>query len=566
MLKKLLGLSAILLVLAALAAYFIFLRPGGAEVRLDYALPETIYAGLPFEISLTFANQADAVLENAKLVLRLPPTMVFAGRPATQRVVEIVIGDVGPGSVNKQTFEVIAAGAEQTIQRAEAALVYELPKVSGAYEKTLTLDLPIEQAAATVKLTLPEKVFSGEEFEIRLDYTNNSPGDLANLRLRLEYPTAFQFAKSSEEPTAGDNEWLIQSLGKGEAGSFSVRGQAVAPEKSFLKFRAVLSGSTGGEDYEIQAQEGSLEIAAAPLALAIAADREVVRIGEQITYRLNYRNNSNVTLENVTIRAKLAGQLFSYASARSEASFRSVDNSFTWTAASTPGLAAVSPGATGVVSFTISLLSDYGVRRMSDKDFALTVSGSIESPTVPLGTAASKIVSVTEHELRVAGRLNLTADGYFRDAAAGILNSGPYPPIVNQPTRYTIHWRVKNFAVDTEGAKVTAFLQPNVRFTGTVKSSVSAKPTFNSASGQVVWELGRVAANQGVVGEPLEAVFQVEYTPAVNQVGQAAILMSESRVEGKDTFSGLTLSATADPVTTELPADTTISGDRRIRQ
>ena len=193
--------------------------------------------------------------------------------------------------------------------------------------------------------------------------------------------------------------------------------------------------------------------------------------------------------------------------------------------------------------------------------------GTIQSLTVPAGTAADKTISVATLETKVAGEVALRAAGFSRDAASGILNSGPYPPKINTPTQYTIHWVITNYATDISGVQVSAFLQSGTRFTGKVKSTSDAVPAYNPSSGGITWHIDRIQATKGAIGQPIEVIFQVENTPAINQVGQNVALLGETRIEAHDDFTDQPLFVVAPPVMTDIPNDTSFGNiDRRVQE
>jgi hypothetical protein len=72
-----------------------------------------------------------------------------------------------------------------------------------------------------------------------------------------------------------------------------------------------------------------------------------------------------------------------------------------------------------------------------------------------------------------------------------------------------------------------------------------------------------VPATTGIADKPLEAVFQVTNTPAVNQVGQTITLLGPATLTATDGFTSSTLSASAPAITTALPDDTSVASNNR---
>ena len=188
------------------------------------------------------------------------------------------------------------------------------------------------------------------------------------------------------------------------------------------------------------------------------------------------------------------------------------------------------------------------------KNHVLDVHAQIQSPTIPPNTSASSTVGMENMESKVRGDIAVVATGYRNDVPSGITNIGPYPPTVNQPSQYTIHWDVTNYSTDVQNVIVSGYLQSGSVFTGQVKSNMNTQPTYDAATGLVTWNLPNISAGMGV-----QAIFQVANTPAVNQVGLVVTLMNQTNLSADDSFTGSSLHAFADPVTTYLPKDASVA-------
>lgn len=555
---------------AGIAAYYFFLEPHGAEVFLEFVKPSEIFVGQPFNLSVSFSNSSERVLEDVKLSIILPAGLAFVGESKEQRVSEQLVGDLGPGSLNQESFNLIALDGAQSLKRVEAKLSYRLSGGSATvFESSAKADLAIGRQAVELSFNLPEKVFSGEDFEMFLKYRNSTGQNLKNLRLKVYYPPVFQYKGSSLEPASGNNVWNVNSLARGEEGALVISGNAVGPADSLSGFKAEIETDIQGQSYVLANQSANLGISSSPLSLEVRVNDNqeyLARPGDALNYSFIYRNNSNVPMENVNIRATLTGEMFDFATVRTNAAFNSLTNTFTWNAANTPALLTLPPGGEGRVEAYLQTKSSYPIRRLSDKNFSLKVQAEIESRTVPPGIIADRTISLARLETKVISKIEVDALAYYRDAAAGILNKGFFPPRVNQPTQYTVHWVVKNYASDATDTKVRAYLQSGTSFTGVVKSNTASVPVYNPASGEVVWDIGNIPATKGVIGAPLEAIFQIENTPAVNQLGQRVTLVGETRITAVDSFAGVELSDTDFSLTTDLTDDKTITQLDRVVQ
>lgn len=570
-LKWFFGVPVGVIILAGLILFVIFLRGSASpSVSIEFSGLSEILVGNPFALDVTFSNNSENILKSAQLSLFLPDGVYAVGEPKDQRVVEEIIGDLGPGSLNKETFNLIVTEGARSVKKLNAKLRYAAaPNEKIFYEKQVQAELNIGEPTLALEIEAPQSVFSGENFEFKVKYKNNSKKQIKNLSLKLEYPPIFQFQEASAKPDRGNNAWDFDSLLAGEEGEILVKGNVVGQEGSFFNFKTLAESKFSGQSYEVNNQTANVGVSVAPLSLGVTLNGQadyVATLGSNLKYVLTYKNNSDYSLQNVTIKARLGGELFDFSKAKSNGAFNSITNTFSWSVANEPKLSNLAPGDQGSVSIDVPLMTSFPIRRFSDKNFSLRAQGEIESPTVPPGTAATKTISVTTLENKVAGVIDFDAKAYFRDAASGILNSGPFPPKVNTPTQYTIHWVIKNYATDMTKIQISAFLKSGARWTGNIKSNVSSEPKYNSASNEVRWEIDKIVAGQGIVNEPVETIFQVEVTPAVNQVGQSIEFLGESVLRAMDSFVSLPFEDKDQKLTTDLPDDPTVgSADKRVQ-
>lgn len=559
-----------LLVAGGFASYYIWFAPQSAKVDIQFDLPSEVSVGQPFEVAVHFPNPTDQVIQNAKLTLTLPEGISFVGKDQESRTSENLIGDIGPGSLNRQSFNLIVINGVQSVKKISARLTYNLSNnPSAEFESRKEANVTIGQSSISVSFSAPQSIFAGQNFDIGVNYVNNTSQDLDNVELNLEYPKSFQYKQSSIDPSRGNNYWDLGSLAAGKGGEISITGNLVGQEGLENVLNGTIVATYQGKKYVISAQSVKINIASSPLVVNILTNGkadEILEFSNNVDYTINFRNRSNTALANLSVTAYLTSQALDYASLRTEGSLDSQRNTITWTTATTPSLGLLAAGGSGSVSFNLRLKPQATPSRLTDKNYTVRVEVAVESPTVPVGASGDKTESMASLESKIASRLDFTGKALYRDASSGIANSGPYPPRVDAPTKYTIHWILRNYNDDMSNVRVSAFLRPNTKFTGVVKSTIDSKPKYNSQTGEVSWDAGSLAAAQGIIGGALEAIFQVENTPAANELGQESILLSESKLSGKNTFTNQEISSTFRSMTTSLPDDTNLGNDRRVMQ
>lgn len=566
---KLLVILSVLVLLGGAVYYIFFYNYNQPNVTLAMQTPQEVLVGEPFEVALDYKNASTDSLQNAKISVTLPDNVSILGDPQGVKVKEIPLGVLDPGKIGEEKVELIVLADPQTVKRITAKISYGLTSTDTTFENDAKADVVVGQPAVTLQFSAPDTVFSGEDFQIDLHYKNNSGKDFQNAKIHVDYPPIFSVSKSDPQPSQGvKNEWGLGTLAANAEGDIKINGSAIGQDGTALNYNIHFISDLNGQSYELQRQVAGVAIAKSPLSLTVQVENSsnyVAKIGDDLHYVLNYQNNSQTALKDANIKAVLSGELFNTSSLRSSGFLNSLTNTISWSAANLPELQNIPPGASGQVSFEINLLSSFPIKRLSDKNYSLKVSAEMRSPTVPSGAAATETISAALLTTKVQDELTLSSAAYYYEPTAGIKNTGPYPPRANQPTTYTVHWKLVNYANDATNVKISATLQAGTNFLS--KTGGDSPVNYNYRTGEVTWEIPTVPAGKGVLSAPLEVVFQVQNTPASNQIGQNVIFLSAANLTALDSFTGVSLDDSAPALDTSLPSDTKINiDDRRVRQ
>lgn len=560
-----LGVIAVALFVAV--AVFLWLQARSAKgLSLEIQVPEEVRVGMPFDMQVNVTNQSESTLENLQLAITLPEGIAFVGSAPEQTIVYRSLGSLGAGSLTQEVFKLIVVRDENSVKRLEAAVTYSPASVGARFEKSTNQTITVGEAGLALDVVLPTKVFSGEDFEVEIMYENVADIDYTDLRLIIDYPPTFTFRSATLAPDLDNREWSLGGLRSGSDNTFKVTGSLLGPDDALFDLRVRVEGRFLGRLYEIASKTGTVAISPSPLSLAVhvnEAPEYITKTNDVLNYSLTYSNNTDTALRDVVIRAQLVGEMYDFSQLITNGSFRSTDNTITWNASNEPRLATLSVGSAGMVSFQIRTKREYPIRRLSDKNFILKVDAEIESPTVPFFVASERTLGLVRLETKVQGALEVDAQALFRDANAGIVNSGPFPPRVGQPTQYTVHWKLTNFSTDVSNVQVRAFLGPNVQMTGITRTTFgTSSPTYNARTQEVTWDIPFIPATRGVVSSPVEAIFQIEAVPSSS--GSYWPLVQETEVRATDAFTGLILRDTDFPLSTALPDDLTVNSSQGI--
>ncbi len=547
------------------AFFFIRYFSTPKDVSIELYSPSDISRGVPFEVTVQLTNEINNFLEDAKVILTLTPGIIsLEGVDGTNRNMLIdTVGNIGGGSLTKRTFKLLSVGDINSVQKITAELSY---RTGGKALFTVknSKDISITSPAISLSIKKPEQIIAGSKFDLEVNYENTSSFDFSDVVLEAKYPASFIFDSASIPPSSLNNYWRLGELKSGSKGSIQIKGTLnnLNQEPSNIPFS--ISANFGEKNYPIDEQLTSLSISPPPISVEIVPNGNsdyVAKMGDEITYVINYRNDSGIALADVVLKTQFVGELFDFTSLRTNGAFNSLTNTVTWTASNIPTLRLLEPGASGQAEVRVKLNPYYQIKRPSDKNFVLRANTEIDSPSVPYYISAEKTSTVAVKEIKVMGVTSVDAQALYRDPGAGIVNAGTFPPKVNRPTQFSIHWILKNYLTDVKNVEVKASLGPGVRWVGSVKSNIESNPTYNERTQEVIWNIDKISATRGILSDPVEAIFKVELTPNVTEIGQYKNILGRTTLTATDDFTGVDMTSYDNSLSTNLTDDKTVRAE-----
>ncbi len=558
----------ILLGISSVSGFYIWRLETTRGLDLNLDIPEDVMSGVPFDVKVNFSNNSGATLNDARFAITLPSGAAFFGSPVTKTIENRSLGNIGNGSLVQESFKIVVIAPEQTNKSFKVTINYAPAKLGARFEKSASGETLVKSSGIEIGMSGPEKVTSGEEFELAVSYENISVIDFSDLEMRIEYPPTFTYNSASLKPDAENNVWRLGDLRKNSEGKITVKGSLTGGENDNYEFRTQISQRAAGENYPVSAGSFRASIAASPLSLSINLNEgqdHIAKAGDVLNYTLSYINETDISLNDVVIKAKLAGEMYDLSTIESPGVSRQGDNTLIWNPENSFPLVSLYPGSAGVVTFKVKLKDSFPIRRFSDKNYSLVVNAEINSSTQSQITGAY-FLSKSRLETKVAGKVEVDAKSFFRDADSGFLNQGVFPPKAGQPTQFTVHWLLKSFAADVSNIEVRGILGNNVRMIGEARSNSGSLPKYNQETNEVFWQVDKLQANQGVVGSPIEAVFQVEAIPLATQVGMFMPIINATTIRATDSLSGQELTNSDDGISTALQDDGTVTPQSGVVQ
>ncbi len=522
-------------------------------LRLEILGPENIQMGQEFEYTVKYKNNSNFTLEQPRLDFEYPEaTINQEGKIRVSRV----LNDIYPGDEQFVQFKARLIGKEGDLKAAKAYLSYKPQNLKARYESSTTLVTKIDIVPITLDFDLPSKLERGKEIEFAVNYFSNADFKLSGLRLEIDYPQNFSFI-SSNPRSLSDNEWEVNDLDTAQGGRVSIIGNLVEEVGRKIQFNARLGLWADGEFTLLKEATKEVEIIEPQLYISQQVNGSsdyIATPGETLHYEIYFRNIGSTSFGNLFLTNKFNSSIFDLSTVKARYGQVRVDDSMIiWDWKQVPELKFLDARDEGKVEFDVTLKDVWAV-----------------SASQANSTFAENKVNVSQitqdFQVKVSSRLAITQKGYYNNLVFG--NSGPVPPVVGQPTTYTITWQAQNYYNDAKNVRVRATLPAGVTLTGQISpNSEISNFFFDSVSREIVWNVAdSMPSGAGVLTTGPSVSFQISFTPTLSQRGKAANLTNKATISGEDQWTGMSLTFEGAGVNTTIPDDTLVTNHSGIVQ
>ena len=537
-----------------------------SKVELDIKIPDNIASGEEVALIVEYKNNNRVALRDADLRISYPQgTFSLDGTELFQENKNL--GTIAKKAEGSQEFKVRFLGEKGSTKNITARLEYRPENINSKFENSVSIKAEINTVLIGIHIEGSEKAVAGKGVSYSIEYENKTEETVNNLRIELEYPDDFSFKSAEPAPKSEDenNIWEVGSLRLGEKKTISVNGVLSGQEMENKIIRGYIGKIENGNFLQYGLSEFITTISPAPIILAISVNDISsdckIDSGQTLRYKISFRNNTDVALSELILKVQLKDNVFDVREIDLEDTgfFDSRTNIITWSGADISAMTLLEPNQSSEVGFSIKVKKDLPIYSSNDKNFTVNIIAEIQTLTVPAKFAGTELKFEKEMSCKINSVLNLGAKVYYHEPSAGISNTGPIPPKVDSLTTYTVHWQITNVSNDLENVLVKAVLPQGISWTNrTVNKLNKGQVVYNERTKDVIWNVGKVLAGAGITTPMYELIFQIGLMPSTDQIGQTPTLINESTVEGKDLFTGNTLTDSASSVNTSLPDDSGI--------
>lgn len=564
--KKFFMFAVGVFILAILYAGYMFFLKGNtvSNDNIEIAvLGNAFTAGgeeLPLQIEITNKNNTDLLL--ADLLIEYPKNSSGDLTRDTEKI-RNSLGTVAAGSIRSENIKVVIFGEQGSIRPIKISLEYRIEGSNSIFVKEKLHEVSISSAPINLSIEAPTEASPGQDVVLKVKTTLNSTKPASDILMRVDYPIGFEFDSATPKPTFGKNVWSLGNLAPGVENEITIVGKMVDVFDGEEKIFHIFSGSQNQSDkssigivfnslsHSVLISQPFIE---AKLFINNVYQREyTVNSKDAIRGQIRWVNNLGTKVNDLEIRAKISGNVVNRKSITAESGFyESSSDTIFWNKNSLYDLAEVESGDSGTVSFTLDSLPLFSSVGGIISNPSVVVDVSISGKQPLEGNASQQLTNSESKTIKIISDMGLA--GKILYYSGPFTNSGSIPPKVDQETTYTVTWAVSNTSNNVSNVKVKSSLPAWVRFIENI-SPPSEDLTYNSATRELVWNVGTIPRGSGISQEAREVSFQIAFKPSLSQVGSIPILVNDLTLTGHDDFANLDLRITKSALSTRLSND-----------
>lgn len=509
---------------------------------------------LPLKIEIL--NKNNVALEYTDLLLEYQKG---AGAGESIQRDRFTVGTVPAGGKVEEMVNLVLFGQQGTTRDINITLEYRVKGSSAIFVKPELYVVNISSTPVNLLVEGPDVTNTNQDISFDITTSLNTSEVISDMMVVVDYPPGFDFKSATPEPTFSNNIWSLGDLDKGSEKKITINGVIVAESGEDRAFNVFVGSADENDEQSIGTQFNSHDYIIAiqksflDLRLAVngkmGPDSNAVS-GEFAEGSINYRNYLDSKVTDVEITAKFSGSAFDVSSVNTSGGFYdSANQTIIWNGQTLADLKNINPDDNGELKFKFRPISFSG---SNIKNPEINIEVSVKGRQSSLGNAFQEINNVVKQKVKFGTSLQMTGHALYNSGP--FQNSGPLPPTPGQPTTYTIVWSVANTTNKVTNAKARGVLPLYVDWVDNISPS-GQSVNYNSATREIVWDIGNIEAGTGTSSSPRQVNFQVRLNPSSSQLNTPPNLVINGALYGKDSFTGLDINRTMQSITTRLNRD-----------
>ena len=576
---KLLIFSILFFLMSTVIAFYVFFKGVNVisteNVDISISGPSSAGGGEELSFQITVQNNNSVNLELTDLIIEYPSgTLSADDRGTNLNSVRESLDTIRAGSSTTNIFKSVLFGNEGDTKEILVTIEYRAEDSNAIFFKERKYEVLIDSSPIVFVVDNPDKVMSGQEFEMEIEIISNSNKVVKDFIFEADYPFGFEFKSSNIKATDKDNIWNFGDIEPNSKKSLKIIGVLEGPDKEERVFRFFGGSEDQEESNMIKAKLASYTNSVVIKKSLIGAELVLngsyapefsIASGSRVRADILYSNNLSTKVTDVEVEVSINGlALDKFSISTDKGFYRSSDNIIYWNKKTFSDLALLNPEQNGNLSFSfdaqdLSYISNAAIKN-PDINLELVIRANQLSSLD--GNEVEKIETKISKKIKVNTDLMLNARALY--SVGAFENSGPIPPRVNKETSYTVVLTATNSSNAISKARMMATLPSYVKWSGNISPS-NEDISFKQVGGEISWDIGDIDAGAGISTSAKELSFQVILKPSLSQLFEEPILLDNIQIEGVDDFTGSEIIYKLKAIDTRLGTDPIYkSGDGEV--
>lgn len=518
-----------------------FLFFGGRSVSTDAVAitiegPVSVGSGDTVSFLVSVRNQNPTTITGAKITVDFPDGTREEGSASTplSRYSD-TLGDLSPRQEVARTVRATVFGAENQVLSVPVTVEYRVEGSNAVYLAKKEYSFTVTSSPLSLSISSVGEVASGQPVALALRVRSNATERLENVAVSVD-TTPFGFTQTGATPELVGSLYRLGNLEPGEEKTITIEGSLRGQDQDERVFRFTAGIAPEGAvalSVPYSSREASITIASSFIAVDLTINREstetvAIAPGQRVQGTITWRNTLPTAVSDGEIRIQFSGEAIDTRSISATGGYyRSSDATLIFNKSTSQGLAQLGPGDSGSGSFSFTARSAAALSGVQNPSGTLTlsISGRRAGAQIAETLSSSRVRTV-----QVASDLNFSSR--VVRTVGPFTNGGPWPPVPDEETTYTVFMSASNALNSIGDGVVTMSLPLYVRFTGQT-SPADGTITYNETTREVTWRVGELSA----AGASRQAAFQIAFMPSVSQAGASPMLVSQQRFTGFDKFT-----------------------------
>ncbi|PLX28252.1 hypothetical protein C0581_02860 [Candidatus Parcubacteria bacterium] len=346
-----------------------------------------------------------------------------------------------------------------------------------------------------------------------------------------------------------DDVWSIEKLTPEESGKFQGTINVNVPgRQDALDIDITPTVTVNNQDVSQETVSHSFDIVYPHLDIQTSwnNDLKTTRPNETPTLTIQMRNDSNVSLSNLTLNIPVPTSIVDIRKFTNLNGGSISNNIVTLSQKNILSLSHINPGE--VISFPLLVPIKYSPT--GGTDLELFLSPDILGYVSGLSKAQYK-TSVESSHIAIGTQLLVTNELRYYTNEGDQLGRGPLPLQVGKETKYWAMAQITNTTSRVENVSYSASLPSHVSWTGKTSVTHGADVSYNPATRVVSWSLSGLPAHTTA-----GIYFELSITPSDSQRGTSPILLQNMSLSTTDSYIGTPITRSSPNLDTSIPTDT----------